>query len=59
MDKSGQYREIKDFNIDRFFEILSEQALSTVFVRQGEVEELANKKGAVVTMSFKKCFLTA
>ena len=46
MDKSRQYREIKDFNIDRFFEISSEQALSTVFVRQGEVEELANKKGA-------------
>jgi len=40
------YREIKNFNIERFFEISSEQALSTVFVRQGEVEELANKKGA-------------
>ncbi len=40
------YREIKNFNIEKFFEISSEQALSTVFVRQGEVEELANKKGA-------------
>lgn len=46
MDKSNQYREIKDFNIEAFFEISAEQALSTVFVRQGEVEELANKKGA-------------
>ena len=44
-DKST-YREIKNFNIEKFFEISSEQALSTVFVRQGEVEELANKKGA-------------
>lgn len=40
------YREIKNFNIENFFEISTEQALSTVFVRQGEVEELANKKGA-------------
>jgi len=40
------YREIKNFNIEKFFEISTEQALSTVFVRQGEVEELANKKGA-------------
>jgi len=40
------YREIKDFNIENFFEISTEQALNTVFVRQGEVEELANKKGA-------------
>jgi len=40
------YREIKNFNIEKIFEISSEQALSTVFVRQGEVEELANKKGA-------------
>ncbi len=40
------YREIKSFNIENFFEISTEQALNTVFVRQGEVEELANKKGA-------------
>ena len=40
------YREIKKFNIENFFEISTEQALNTVFVRQGEVEELANKKGA-------------
>ncbi|MFX0047276.1 MAG: ATP-binding protein [Candidatus Hermodarchaeota archaeon] len=40
------YREIKTFNIENFFEISTEQALNTVFVRQGEVEELANKKGA-------------
>ncbi|MFX0074991.1 MAG: AAA family ATPase [Candidatus Hermodarchaeota archaeon] len=40
------YREVKNFNIENFFEISTEQALSTVFVRQGEVEELANKKGA-------------
>ncbi len=40
------YREIKNFNIEKFFEISTEQALNTVFVRQGEVEELANKKGA-------------
>jgi exonuclease SbcC len=46
MNNSNQYREVKDFNIDDFFEISPEQALSTVFVRQGEVEELANKKGA-------------
>jgi len=40
------YREIKNYNIENFFEISTEQALNTVFVRQGEVEELANKKGA-------------
>jgi exonuclease SbcC len=40
------YTEIKNFKIEKFFEISSEQAMSTVFVRQGEVEELANKKGA-------------
>jgi len=40
------YREIKTFNFENFFEISTEQALNTVFVRQGEVEELANKKGA-------------
>jgi len=40
------FREIKNFNIENFFEISTEQALNTVFVRQGEVEELANKKGA-------------
>ncbi|MFX0023592.1 MAG: AAA family ATPase [Candidatus Hermodarchaeota archaeon] len=40
------YSEIKNFNVEKFFEISSEQAMSTVFVRQGEVEELANKKGA-------------
>ncbi|MFX1317330.1 MAG: AAA family ATPase, partial [Promethearchaeota archaeon] len=44
--KSQLFHEIKDFNIEDFFEISQEQALSTVFVRQGEVEELANKKGA-------------
>jgi len=40
------YREVKRFNVEEFFEISSEQAMSTVFVRQGEVEEIANKKGA-------------
>jgi exonuclease SbcC len=40
------YREVKNFNIENFFEISTDQALNTVFVRQGEVEELANKKGA-------------
>ncbi len=40
------YMEIKKFNISEFFEISKDQALSTVFVRQGEVEELANLKGA-------------
>lgn len=40
------YREIKQYDVEKFFEISSEQAMSTVFVRQGEVEELANKKGA-------------
>jgi len=40
------YQEVKRFDAEKFFEISSEQALSTVFVRQGEVEELANKKGA-------------
>jgi len=42
----SSYREVKNFNIENFFEISTEQALNTVFVRQGEVEELANKKGA-------------
>lgn len=40
------YQEVKRFNTEKFFEISSEQAMNTVFVRQGEVEELANKKGA-------------
>ncbi|MFX0145102.1 MAG: AAA family ATPase, partial [Candidatus Hodarchaeota archaeon] len=40
------YREVKTFNVEDFFEISSEQATSTVFVRQGEVEDIANKKGA-------------
>ncbi|MFX0034060.1 MAG: ATP-binding protein [Candidatus Hermodarchaeota archaeon] len=40
------YQEVKQFDVEDFFEISAEQALSTVFVRQGEVEELANKKGA-------------
>jgi len=42
----SSYREVKNFNVEKFFEISTEQALNTVFVRQGEVEELANKKGA-------------
>ncbi|TFG16034.1 MAG: hypothetical protein EU535_00305 [Promethearchaeota archaeon] len=42
----NSYHEIKQFNIEKFFEISRDQALNTVFVRQGEVEELANKKGA-------------
>ena len=46
LDKEGIYREIKKFNIEEFFEISKDQAMSTVFVRQGEVEELANIKGA-------------
>ena len=45
-DKNGVYHEIKEFNIKDFFEISPEQAMNTVFVRQGEVEELANKRGA-------------
>ena len=45
-EKKATYREVKNFNVEAFFEISSEQAMSTVFVRQGEVEELANKKGA-------------
>ncbi|MFX1241983.1 MAG: hypothetical protein ACFFA7_12110 [Promethearchaeota archaeon] len=40
------YNEIKNFNVEKFFEISSEQAMSTVFVRQGEVEDIANRKGA-------------
>lgn len=44
--RSNKYREIKDFNLTEFFEISKEQALNTVFVRQGEIEELANIKGA-------------
>ncbi len=44
--KKNAYREIKSFNIEKFFEISRDQALNTVFVRQGEVEELANKRGA-------------
>ena len=43
---SNKYREIKDFEISEFFEISKEQALNTVFVRQGQIEELANIKGA-------------
>jgi len=46
VEKRKIYQETKRFNIEKFFEISSEQAMSTVFVRQGEVEELANKKGA-------------
>ena len=42
----SSYREVENFNVEKFFEISTEQALNTVFVRQGEVEELANKKGA-------------
>ena len=44
--KKNAFREIKSFNIEKFFEISRDQALNTVFVRQGEVEELANKRGA-------------
>ncbi|MFX0106334.1 MAG: AAA family ATPase [Candidatus Hodarchaeota archaeon] len=46
VEKKKIYQEINRFNVEKFFEISSEQAMSTVFVRQGEVEELANKKGA-------------
>ncbi|UCD01845.1 MAG: hypothetical protein JSV23_02165, partial [Promethearchaeota archaeon] len=46
IEKRKIYQEVKRFNVEKFFEISSEQAMSTVFVRQGEVEELANKKGA-------------
>jgi exonuclease SbcC len=46
MDKNGVYHEIQKFNVNDFFEISPEQALNTVFVKQGEVEELANKRGA-------------
>lgn len=45
-EKKTSYQEVKNFNVETFFEISSEQAMNTVFVRQGEVEELANKKGA-------------
>jgi len=44
--KKNVYQEIRSFDLDKFFELSPEQAMSTVFVRQGEVEELANKKGA-------------
>ncbi|MFX1394397.1 MAG: ATP-binding protein [Promethearchaeota archaeon] len=44
--KSGKFIEQKKINIEKFLEITKDQALSTVFVRQGEVEELANIKGA-------------
>ena len=44
--KAGKYIEQKKINIEEFFEISKEQAMKTVFVRQGEVEELANIKGA-------------
>ena len=44
--KSKKFLELKNFNTEDFFEISQEQALSTVFVQQGEVEELANLKGA-------------
>lgn len=46
LEKKKVYREVTQFNVEEFFEISPEQAMSTVFVRQGEVEELANKKGA-------------
>ncbi len=45
-NKRNIYNEVKNFKVEEFFEISSEQAMSTVFVRQGEVEEIANKKGA-------------
>ena len=44
--KKNTYHEIKQLDIEKFLEISRDQALNTVFVRQGEVEELANKKGA-------------
>jgi exonuclease SbcC len=45
-ENSTIYQEVRQFKAEEFFEISSEQAMSTVFVRQGEVEELANKRGA-------------
>jgi len=53
---TGNYEEIKSFKIEDFFEITQEQALSTVFVKQGEIEELASKKGATVRDMILKLF---
>ena len=53
---SGNYEEIKSFDIEDFFEITKDQALSTVFVKQGEIEELASKKGATVRDMILKLF---
>lgn len=53
---SNKYEEIKRLNIEEFFEITQQQALSTVFVKQGEIEELASKKGATVRDMILKLF---
>ncbi len=44
--KSGIYREIKDIDIEEFFEISKDQAMSTIFIKQGEVEKLSGMSGA-------------
>ncbi|MFX1480099.1 MAG: AAA family ATPase, partial [Promethearchaeota archaeon] len=55
-DTTGKYEEIKKFDIQEFFEITQAQALSTVFVKQGEIEELSSKKGATVRDMILKLF---
>lgn len=45
---SKKYREIPQFDIKDFFEITRNQALSTIFVKQGEVEKLSSMKGAEI-----------
>ncbi len=44
--KIHNYNEIKSLDLEDLLEITQKQALSTVFVRQGEVETLANISGA-------------
>lgn len=46
MDKKGTYRECTDFDIEEFLEISKDQAMSTIFIKQGEVEKLATMSGA-------------
>jgi exonuclease SbcC len=50
------FEEIKEFDIPEFFEITQDQALNTVFVKQGEIEELSSKKGATVRDMILKLF---
>ncbi len=53
---SKTYQEIPQFDIQDFFEITRNQALSTIFVKQGEVEKLSSMKGAEIREMILKLF---